>query len=168
MKKELKRLIAMIVMLAIMGIIFYFSSQVASVSSEVSESVLERVLSLIGLDDLLYQLQHDPLFTQTALGNLLIFMIRKAAHFTIYAVLAVSAMFVFYYSDQSMRNILFYSLLICLLYACSDEIHQLFVEGRSGELRDVVLDFMGACTGSFIFVIGYKIKDCFKVRRSRN
>ena len=33
------------------------------------------------------------------------------------------------------------------LYAASDEIHQLFVPGRSGQLRDVLLDSDGVAAG---------------------
>ena len=33
------------------------------------------------------------------------------------------------------------------LYAASDEIHQLFVPGRSGQLRDVFLDSAGVAAG---------------------
>jgi len=32
----------------------------------------------------------------------------------------------------------------CFLYACSDEIHQLFVPGRSGKFTDVLIDSAGA------------------------
>ena len=51
------------------------------------------------------------------------------------------------------------SLLICFLYACSDEIHQLFVPGRSGEARDVLIDTLGACLGvSFYYLVFRKKK----------
>jgi len=38
-------------------------------------------------------------------------------------------------------------LLSCSLYAVTDEIHQLFVPGRSGELRDVMIDSIAALVG---------------------
>ena len=44
-----------------------------------------------------------------------------------------------------------YSLLICILYACSDEIHQLLVPGRSGEIRDIIIDG----SGSSIMILMY-------------
>lgn len=34
--------------------------------------------------------------------------------------------------------------MIAVLYACTDEYHQLFVPGRSGQLRDVMIDAVGA------------------------
>ncbi|UYJ41604.1 MAG: VanZ family protein [Lachnospiraceae bacterium] len=37
-----------------------------------------------------------------------------------------------------------FSWMIAVLYACTDEYHQLFVPGRSGQLRDVMIDAVGA------------------------
>ncbi len=36
------------------------------------------------------------------------------------------------------------ALLICLIYGATDEFHQTFVDGRSGEVRDVLVDTLGA------------------------
>ena len=36
------------------------------------------------------------------------------------------------------------ALLICLVYGATDEFHQTFVDGRSGEVRDVLFDELGA------------------------
>ena len=46
-----------------------------------------------------------------------------------------------------------YSILFTTLYACTDEIHQLFVEGRSGEIRDIIIDGLGATLGTMIFLL---------------
>ena len=42
---------------------------------------------------------------------------------------------------------------ICVLYAITDEYHQTFVAGRSGELRDVVIDSLGALLGILIYYV---------------
>lgn len=42
------------------------------------------------------------------------------------------------------------ALLFCLVYACSDEFHQYFISGRSGQIKDVILDFTGALMGTLI------------------
>ena len=41
---------------------------------------------------------------------------------------------------------------LAFLYACSDEIHQLFVNGRSGEFTDVLLDTCGAGFGILVVI----------------
>jgi len=49
------------------------------------------------------------------------------------------------------------ALLICVLYAASDEIHQLFIAGRSGEVRDVLIDSAGASIGIGIWMVVARI-----------
>ena len=43
--------------------------------------------------------------------------------------------------------------LICVLYAISDEIHQLFVPGRAGQVRDVLIDSSGSFLGIFLVML---------------
>ena len=51
------------------------------------------------------------------------------------------------------------SALFCLVYAISDEIHKLFVPGRSGEIRDVLIDFTGVLIGIlFTMLLVYLLK----------
>jgi VanZ family protein len=45
-----------------------------------------------------------------------------------------------------------YSFILCFLYACSDEIHQLYVPGRSGNIKDVFVDSIGI---SLVLVVYY-------------
>jgi VanZ family protein len=39
-------------------------------------------------------------------------------------------------------------LLICLLTSIFDEFHQLYVPGRSAEIRDVLIDLAGSAVGA--------------------
>ena len=81
-------------------------------------------------------------------------IIRKAAHFFEYTVLGILIFTSFYLSvDFSYKN-RYHSLiaLLCLwfagiFYAVSDEIHQVFVPGRSGQISDVALDSVGILFG---------------------
>lgn len=50
-----------------------------------------------------------------------------------------------------------YCLSLCFFYACSDEFHQLFVPGRSGEFRDVCIDLLGSCIGLLLFFLLKKV-----------
>lgn len=73
------------------------------------------------------------------------FMVRKAAHFTEYFVLAmlVTSTYIAFYKGK--LNISFI-LLICILVALSDEYLQSFISGRGSMVRDVFIDFGGAVT----------------------
>ena len=39
----------------------------------------------------------------------------------------------------------------CILYAASDELHQLFVDGRGAQVKDVLIDSAGSIVGVGIF-----------------
>ena len=43
------------------------------------------------------------------------------------------------------------SLLICYIYSCTDEFHQLFIPGRSGKLVDTFIDLFGSAIGVFSY-----------------
>lgn len=63
-------------------------------------------------------------------------------HLVAYYILALAVLHGF--GDVS-RSARLWTILICTLYGATDEFHQLFVDGRSAELRDLVNDFIGAC-----------------------
>lgn len=89
-------------------------------------------------------------------------IVRKLAHYSIYTLLGFLASLTVgkrrLFSKKSLGVIAF-----CFLYACSDEIHQLFVPGRAGMFTDVLIDTGGALTGMLIsmavlFIAGRLIK----------
>lgn len=55
-----------------------------------------------------------------------------------------------------------------MIYACTDEIHQLFVPGRSGQFRDVMIDSLGAFIGILILSIFLMIINHLKKRKSQS
>ena len=63
-------------------------------------------------------------------------------------------------SQQAMRRIALVSWLIGTLYAVTDEIHQIFVAGRSCELSDVLIDSAGVLCGVVIitWIISRRLK----------
>ena len=54
---------------------------------------------------------------------------------------------------------------VCCLYAASDELHQLFIPGRSGEVRDVLIDTSGGAVGAMIYIGIYMLAQKVKNRR---
>jgi VanZ family protein len=73
------------------------------------------------------------------------FMVRKAAHFTEYAILAVFAARAFATSshERLRRAWGFATLLLVVLYSLSDEYHQSFVASRTGSIYDSLIDIAG-------------------------
>lgn len=123
-----------------MAFIFALSSQNADESSETSGSLIASLAEIFypGFDELTKEEQEQ------VIGSFQ-FIARKTAHFSIYGVLGFLS-FLTFVSYRRLRLIsrLSLSAAVCLAYAISDEIHQLFVAGRSCELRDVCIDFCGA------------------------
>ena len=79
------------------------------------------------------------------------FFIRKAAHVSEYAVLAVLLYRAFVHTVFQSRRALSAGivLLSCAAYAASDEFHQSFVPMRSVDALDVVADAVGAAAAAF-------------------
>ena len=121
----------LILTIAWMGCIFYFSSQDGDESSQDSMDVGLLVARIVVSD--FDQWSEDE---QIAFAQKIDHPIRKMAHALEYAVLG----FLVYMTYKDWKV----ALLVCILYACSDEFHQLFVKGRSGQISDVILDSCGA------------------------
>lgn len=81
--------------------------------------------------------------------ELLSFIIRKLAHFTEYLILGFLTINMLNKNDISKKYLL--SILICIIYATSDEIHQIFVPGRACQIRDVLIDSIGFITGVYLY-----------------
>lgn len=97
----------------------------------------------------------------------LIFLVRKTAHFIEYAILG-SLFFLNLKSWQKPKNStsmnMLLSLIFSFLYACTDELHQIFVPGRSAQFRDVLIDTLGASFGALITYLIIKLFVKIKAR----
>ncbi len=87
--------------------------------------------------------------------------VRETAHFVEYAILFILVFlavqsFVGGYVKTSLI-----SLFICFVYAISDELHQIFVQGRSCEVKDIVFDTVGALTAMLLIMV-IKLKSAVK------
>ena len=82
-------------------------------------------------------------------------LLRKLGHFTEFAVLGVFVTGAF----RNAKNFtLFKPLGLCLFTAVCDETLQLFVAGRSGNVRDIWIDFAGAFLSTFVTWLIYKLR----------
>lgn len=126
-------------MLLFMAVIFSFSAKTAVESSKSSNVFVEVLMD-----------EHFPWAGQeneTAVRGTLSFLVRKCAHMTEYAVLSMLALYWLFSFPLSYRARVSTAALISILYAAGDEFHQLFVPGRSGQVRDVMIDAAGAILG---------------------
>ena len=132
-----------------MCIIFAFSAQTKEESSAVSEGFSYRVVNTTGL--LLHLNLDEEQIREMA--NAIERFVRKGAHMTEYAILAV-LLYVWINRWQiSCPGTACIAAALAVFYACSDEIHQLFVAGRAGRVSDVLIDSAGAILGLALFLI---------------
>ena len=82
--------------------------------------------------------------------------VRKSAHIIIYFILGLLFVSLLFEFNISIKHILLFSILFCFVYACSDEIHQLFVVGRSCQLFDIIIDTIGSTIGIFVYYLWRK------------
>ncbi len=156
------RLIWIAASLLIMGLIFFFSSQNGRQSSAVSGRFLFLLTWLMSEQ----QASH---------------LIRKGAHFTIYFLLGFCLYGVFapdkhpdsgcsrdrsaLKDKENVRSVLLAGL--CAgLYAASDELHQLFISARSGQISDVLLDCAGALCGIALHLAAVRL--CSRCATEKN
>ncbi len=148
----IKKIILWILIVSCMGTVFYFSSQVATESKETSSGLIEKIVKVFDFDNSLDEAAMKEITED------LTFVVRKGAHFSIYALLGLLIILLMYEYRVYGKLALLISVGASMLYACSDEIHQTFVQGRSGEIRDVIIDTFGAFVGCIIVIIYKKIK----------
>lgn len=97
---------------------------------------------VIGWAGLIFFLSHQP-DLKSGLPNLYDFVLRKGAHITEYFVLALLLARALKSQGLSHNRILFWTAVLALLYAVSDEYHQRFIAQRQGMPRDVLIDGIG-------------------------
>jgi VanZ family protein len=139
-----------------MALIISFSSQPASSSNELSSGLTAKIVETAqrlapGADLDLRELNHA---------------VRKYAHFIIYFVLGMLVLGTLTkIGVRGMRGMAI-TLLVCVLFAVSDEVHQLFVMGRGAQVRDVFIDSAGVLLGIGLYKMAERIRSNNKDRSS--
>ena len=128
-----KRKLNILLFIIWLVIIFIMSSFNANESSNQSNFIVNIIVKLFNVSNI----------------KLARLIVRKLAHFTEYFILGLLCINL----CKKKRDIL-YAILFCIGYAISDEIHQLFVHGRSFQVRDIVIDSLGALLGICLFLKG--------------
>ena len=154
----IKKIILWIAVFGLSAQIFGFSGATASESGNTSKKISAVVFEVVkDIFPIAPEAEEDAYFLCDKI-------IRKTAHFTEFLLLSACTLLL----SRSYRLKLKTSALIAgvygLIYAITDEVHQLFVPGRSCEVLDVCIDFAGVLTGiaitSFVILQCRKRKGC--------
>lgn len=139
----LRKTISIILLLLWMTVIFMFSSSGSVKSNNTSGQVIS---SAISVKDKVTNNETKP-ETKKKIVKKLNYSVRKSAHVFEYFVLGVLALNVFDVFNVK-RKVLF-AIILCVLYAASDEFHQLFT-GRTASVTDVLLDSAASIVGIYL------------------
>ena len=135
-RKKLQKFLAWLALLVWMGVIFYFSHQSGDTSMQLSDGILDSFKSL---------------FQNFLDYHTLSYIVRKIAHFTEYFILGL----LIYHLVKQYRVIskteIIWMILFCVIYAMSDEFHQVFIGGRSPKVFDVIIDSLGSSLSILLF-----------------
>lgn len=147
-RKKLQKFLAWLALLVWMGVIFYFSHQSGDASMQLSDGILDSFKSL---------------FQNFLDYHTLSYIVRKIAHFTEYFILGL----LIYHLVKQYRVIskteIIWMILFCVIYAMSDEFHQVFIGGRSPKVFDVIIDSLGSSLSILILQLLQKRKIISKI-----
>ena len=146
-----KKIIKLVLVLIIMFTIFTFSGENDTKSNSRSDGIIVRTCEFV-LNRKLTDKEKE-LYIEKYVA-----VVRKTAHFSLYFLLGLFYISFLKEFNLNDKKLLIYTILFVFIYACSDEIHQLFIRGRSGEITDVLIDTLGGFTSSILYI-------CFRVRR---
>lgn len=138
--KKAVSIVSLFMAIGWMLLIISFSSDPADISSSKSKAVLERVEPAV-------EKMEESLKIQIADDGRLHFYVRKNAHMFNYFVLAVLVATCIRMSGVKGFRSYILAYIIVTLFSAVDEYYQTFIPGRSGEVRDVMVDNVGVVMG---------------------
>ena len=157
-KNLILRLVTLILLIVNMSFIFGFSSEKASASTKTSKKVTETILEIT-----VSGFREKPRSEQKKLISKTDSIVRTLAHFSEYTLLGF--LFALHFSFYNLKTIkkAFLAVAGCLIYAITDEIHQIYVPGRSFQFSDLLVDTSGGVLGVMVLLIfALIIKKCIK------
>ena len=140
----MKKTISIVSLILWMIVIFSFSSADANKSTGTSDKV---ITTMIEIKDKITN-NETPNNEKEIIVKNSSFYIRKIAHITEYLILGF---LIFNLLKQYSVTNIYYAIGLSILYSCTDEFHQLFISGRSGSIRDILIDSIGILIGTYLY-----------------
>ena len=145
-KKTVWRIVALLLTALWMFFIYRMSAADAEESTDMSMSVGYTVGMLV-----VDEFETLPPDTQDAYVARIDHPVRKTAHFMEYTILGILiSLDILLFTGLSPVIRLLLSWVLGVAYAFTDEFHQLFVSGRSGQITDVLIDGSGVLLGCLL------------------
>lgn len=139
------RIMTTVLTVAMMVLIFCFSTEDAAHSDRTSGKISSEVVHVVHPD-----YDQKPPQIQKVYFDDAQHIVRKTAHFTEYLLLGLLIRLCLESWFGSRKGMLPVAWGAGTIYAGTDELHQLMIDGRSGQLTDVMIDSCGVLTGALI------------------
>lgn len=151
----IRKIIKLALVILMATIIFLFSHQTAKNSLSTSDQVIINTAEAIKGEELT-QKESDKLVKKYKV------LVRKSAHFFLFFCLAITVFIYLTDGVEVNKRYILYTMIACIIYAITDEIHQLFVDGRTARVFDVFVDSCGSLTSTLMMYGFHKLKNTFK------
>lgn len=153
---KLKYMCSWLPVILIMIIIFSFSAKEADISGRTSSGITDKVVKVIEL------VTNDQINEDSVRYDKIHTVVRKCGHFLEYMALGCTFVLPYILTVNNKPTAFVLCQLSSTFYACTDEFHQIFVDGRNGNLVDVGIDSAGAFVGIITgFICLFIINKCF-------
>ena len=159
-----KEITSWIIVIIWATVIFIMSSMNTNESNGKSKTIINEVVEKsvettngLGITD-----KHPSKYKMQQVIEKWNYPLRKVAHASEYFVFTILILVVLKNSGVSGVKMYVIASIICFIYSCTDEYHQTFVNGRTGQFSDVLIDTLGGVISCIIYNIIIKINKCKK------
>lgn len=135
----IKKVLSITIVIVWCTLIFSYSNQ----NGDISKGTSDKVVNYIGN---IFKIKEDN-------REKLTFPIRKCAHFFVYFVLGFLIINMFKTFDVKTSHAIIISAIFCMIFAGSDELHQLFIRARTAKVSDVLLDSSASLLGIYLYYL---------------
>lgn len=149
---NIKKILIWIPAIVMAMVIFGFSKQDGEESSGLSYKAADMILTVCDKAGIVDYNDNN----RDSMIEAVQFPIRKAAHMTEYAVFSVLVMLALIVDGIKGIRLPVIAAIIAVAFAATDELHQRYVPGRYGCVRDVIIDAAGSIIGLTIAYVLYK------------
>ena len=135
----LKKVLSIFIVVVWCALIFGYSNQ----KGDVSKSASDKVVNYIG----------DIFKIKKENREKLSLPVRKCAHFFVDFVLGFLVINMLKTFNVRTSYSIIISIIFCVLFAGSDELHQLFIKARTANVGDVLLDSSASMFGIYLYYL---------------
>lgn len=160
-----KKIMSRIFVILWAGLIFFMSSMDTNESNGKSKTIINDVVEKsvettngLGITD-----KHPSKNKMNQVIEKLNYPLRKDAHASEYFIFTILILTALKNSCVNGNKKFIIALVICFIYACTDEYHQTFVNGRTGQFSDTLIDTFGGFISCLMYIFMMK-----KIRLERS